>query len=87
LLGTFGHAEGDAAAGAAAIEAKDEAWLSVGAAMDYGIDAERAVGAFEQRRRRFGEGKAWPPHQRAIAKHPELRHTDIVIRNKGGILD
>src|SRR5260370_5423872 len=40
--------------------------------MDEGIDAERAVLADQPRRHPLEELEARPPHQRAIAEHPEV---------------
>src|SRR5450759_864902 len=64
--------ERDAAAGAAAVEAEHEAGLFGGAAVHEGVDAERAMLADQPRRDLLDERKARPPHQRAIAEHPEV---------------
>ena len=64
--------EGDAAAGAAAVEPEHEAGLFRRAAMVERIDAERAMLADQPRRNLFDEVEARPPHQRAIAEHPEV---------------
>src|ERR1700754_596076 len=62
----------DAAAGAAAVEAEHQARAFGRAAMDKRIDAERAVFADQPRRHLLDELKARPPHQRAVAEHPEV---------------
>ena len=64
--------EGDAAAGAAAVEPEHEAGLFRRAAMVEGIDAERAMLADQPRRDLLDERKTRPPHQRAIAEHPQV---------------
>jgi hypothetical protein len=46
----------------------------MGAAMHDGIDAQRAMRAFEQSGLGLGEGEARPPHQRAITEYPKLSH-------------
>ena len=78
-----GDAERDAAAGAAAVEAEHEARLFRRAAMDEGIDAERAMFADQPRRNLLDEFEARPPHQRAIAEDPEVA---FGIRGVGGVL-
>src|SRR5882724_11919721 len=60
----------DAAAGAAAVEAKHETRLFRRSPMHEGIDAERAMFADQPRRDAFDEFEARPPDQRAIAEHP-----------------
>ena len=62
----------DAAAGAAAVEPEHQAGLFRRSAMDEGIDAERAVLADQPRRNLLDELEARPPHQRAVAEHPEV---------------
>ena len=64
--------ECDAAAGAAAIEAEHEAGLFGRPAMVERIDAERPMLADQPRRDVFDELEARPPHQRAVAEHPEV---------------
>src|SRR5713226_2717169 len=64
--------ERDAAAGAAAVEPEHEAGLFRGPAMVERIDAQRAVLADQPRRDLLDELEARPPHQRAIAEHPEI---------------
>ena len=66
------NAERDAAAGAAAVEPEHQAGLFRGAAMVERINAERTVLADQPRRNLFDEVEARPPHQRAIAEHPEV---------------
>src|SRR5258707_9986674 len=62
----------NAAAGAAAVEPEHEAGLFPRPAMVERINAERAVLADQPRRDLLEELEAWPPHQRAIAEHPEV---------------
>ena len=64
--------ERDAAAGAAAVEAEHKAGLFRRAAMHEGVDAERAMFADQPCRDLLDELEARPPHQRAIAEHPEV---------------
>ena len=71
--------ERDAAAGAAAVEPEHQARLFRRAAMDEGIDAERAVFANQPRRDPFDEFEAGAPHQRAIAEHPEVAWREFRI--------
>lgn len=66
------HPEGDAATGAAAIEPKHKAGLLRCSAMVERIDAERAMFANQARRNLFEEIEARPPHQRPVAKHPQI---------------
>jgi len=61
-----------AAAGAAAVEAEHQSRLLRRAAVVEGIDAERAVLADQPRRHLLDEVEARPPHQRAIAEHPQV---------------
>ncbi|MDA9455816.1 hypothetical protein XI00_16525 [Bradyrhizobium sp. CCBAU 21359] len=68
----FSDTEGDAAAGAAAVEPEHQARLLRRAAMDEGIDAERPVLADQPRRDALLEVEARSPHQRAVAEHPEV---------------
>ena len=77
--------ERDAAAGAAAVEPEHEARLLRRAAMDEGIDAERAVFADQTRRNPFDEFEARAPHQGAVTEHPEVacREFRIVERLRG----
>ena len=58
--------------GAAVIESEHQARAFRGAAMHEGIDAERAMGADQPRLHAFDKVEARPPHQRAIAEHPEI---------------
>ena len=67
-----GDAEGDALTGAAMVKPKDKAGTLRRAAMDMGEDAQRAVIAMHPGQRAVDEVEARPPHQRAIAKHPEI---------------
>src|ERR1700736_2109622 len=62
----------DAAAGASAVEAEHEAGLFRRPPMHEGIDAERAMLADQPRRDLLDELEARPPHQRAIAEHPQV---------------
>ena len=64
------HAIGDAAAGAAVIEAEHQARPLRRPAVDKGIDAERPMGADQPCLEPLEIGKAGPPHQRAVAEHP-----------------
>ena len=66
------HPERDAAAGAAAVEPEHQAGLFRGAAMVERIDAERAVLADQPGRDLLDEVETRPPHQRAVAEHPEV---------------
>src|SRR5258708_11140093 len=68
----FRDPECDAAAGAAAIQPEHEAGLFPRAAVDEGVDAERAVLADQPRWNPFEEVEARPPYQRAIAEHPAV---------------
>ena len=67
-----GDPEGDAAAGAAAVEAEHEAGLFRRSAMVEGIDAQRAVLADQPRGDLFDVLETRPPHQRTVAEHPEI---------------
>ena len=64
-------AEGDAGAGAAAVEAEDGPG-SQACGIDVRIDAPTASPATQRRLAAERVGKAWPPHQRPVAKHPEV---------------
>ena len=66
------HTKGDTAAGAATVEAKYQPRSFRRAAVHEGIDAERAVGADEPCLDPFDKIETRPPHQRAIAEHPEV---------------
>ena len=66
------HLEGHAPAGAAPVEAQNQPRARGGAAMHMGIDAERAMKAMDRRQMALHESKARPPHERTIAKHPEI---------------
>ena len=66
------HPIGDAAAGAATVEAEHEAGLFRGAAMNEGVDTQRPVQTDEPRGDSFEVRKAWPPHQRPIAEYPKI---------------
>ena len=66
------HPIGDAAAGAAAVEAEHKAGLFRGAAMNEGVDTQRPVQTDEPRGDSFEVRKAWPPHQRPIAEYPKI---------------
>ena len=75
LVGLGAALSGLAAAGASLPgTAREQAGALRRAAMDPGIDAERAALAGEMGGDRFNEGKAGPPHQRAVAKDPEIGH-------------
>jgi hypothetical protein len=62
----------NAAAGAAAVEPEHQAGFFRRPAMIERINAERAVLADQPRRDLLEELEARPPHQRAIAEHPEV---------------
>ena len=66
------HPVGEAAAGAAAVEAKHQTRALGGAAVDARVDAQRAVIAIERRRRGFGEVETGVPHQRPVSEHPQV---------------
>src|SRR5437868_2061802 len=66
------HAIGDAAAGAAEIEAEDEAGAFRSAAMIERINAQRTMHPDDVRWHPVEVVEAGPPDQRAIAKHPEI---------------
>ena len=67
-----GDPEGDAPACAAAVEPEHEPRPIRRTAMDVRIDAQRAVIAAHRRERPFLEVESRPPHQRAIAEHPQI---------------
>jgi hypothetical protein len=53
--------------------------------MNEGIDAERAVFADQPRRNPFDEFEAWPPHQGAVAEHPEVACREFrFVQRSGG---
>ncbi len=66
------HPIGDAAAGAATIEAKHEAGLLRRAAMNERVHAQRPVQADEARRDTFKVLEIRPPHERSVTKHPKI---------------
>jgi hypothetical protein len=66
------HAVGDAAAGAALVEAEHQTRPLGRAAVNEGIDAERPMRADEPRFEALDERKVGPPHQRTIGEHPEI---------------
>jgi len=66
------HPISDAAAGAAAVEAKHEAGLLRRAAMNERIHTQCPVQADEARRDAFKVGETWPPHERSVTKHPKI---------------
>lgn len=66
------HPIGDAAASAAAVEAKHQTRFLRGAAVDEGIDAQGAVEADEARRYALQEVEPRPPHERTVTKHPKI---------------
>ena len=68
------HPEGEPDAGAAMVEAEHQPRPLLGAAMHPGIDAQRAAEAVEPGARGLDMGKARPPDQRAVAKHPKIAH-------------
>jgi len=72
VFGTLLHTKHDAAAGTTVIEAEHETRLLARAAVEDGIDAERAMRAFQEAGCLGLEGKARPPHERAVAEHPKL---------------
>src|ERR1051325_7413943 len=63
---------GDAAAGAADVEAEHEPGSFRRAAMHERIDAERAMQADQPRRRALEMRESGPPHQRAVGEDPEV---------------
>ena len=63
---------GDAAAGAAEVEAEHEAGPLGRAAMDEGVHAQPPVQAGQSRRDAFQMRESGPPHQRAVAEYPEV---------------
>ena len=63
---------GDAAAGAATVEAKHEAWLFRGTAMYVGIHTQRPVQPDEPCRGAFEVRETRPPHKRTVTKHPKI---------------
>ena len=68
----FGDPERDAAAGAAAIEAEHQPGLFRCSPVHKGVNAERAMLADQPGRHLLDELEPGPPHQRAIAEHPEV---------------
>ncbi len=68
-----GHAIGDAAARAAAVEPEYEAGPVGGAAVAVRIHTERSVPAVQQRRARVGMSEPRIPHQRAVGEDPDVR--------------
>ncbi|OJY36477.1 MAG: hypothetical protein BGP06_20860 [Rhizobiales bacterium 65-9] len=83
--GGRGHAENDAAAGPAAIEAEHEAGLLRRSAMVIGKNAQRAVTAAQQRRMTLDEIESGSPHQRPVAEHPEIvLRAGSLLRRRGG---
>ena len=68
------YLEGHADAGAAPVEPEDEARPFGGAAVDEGIDAERAPVAVKPGPAGLDIVEARPPDQRTVAKHPKIAH-------------
>ena len=66
--------EGNATAGAAAVEAQNQTRIFRRAAMIEGADAERPAIAEGAGRNPAFEGKAGIPHQRPVAKDPKIVH-------------
>src|SRR5262249_13022464 len=66
------HPVGDAAAHAAVIETENEPRPLRRAAVDEGIDAERAVGADQAGGNTFQVLETRPPDERAIGEHPKI---------------
>ena len=64
--------ERDTSARSATIEAEHEAGLFRRSPMHKGVDAESAMFADEPRRNLLDEFETGPPHQRAIAEHPQI---------------
>src|SRR5262249_51522229 len=62
---------GDAATGAAMIEAEHEAGTLRRAAVNEGIDAERAMRPEQARRNALRVVEARPPYERAVREHPQ----------------
>ena len=67
-----GDREGHAGAGAAAVEAEHEPGFFGRAAIDVGVDAQGPAPAAHGRPRAGRVGESRPPHQRAVAEHPEV---------------
>ena len=63
---------GDAATGAATVEAEHEAGLFRGAAMNVRIHTQRPVQPDEPCRDAFKVGETRPPHERSVTKHPKI---------------
>src|SRR5208282_1189551 len=73
LLAPHGcHAVGDAAAGAARLQAEHQARQLGRAAIAPRVDAEGAMVAAQEGRRALEIGEARVPHERAVAEDPEL---------------
>ena len=73
-----GNFKSHAVAGSAAVQSQHQPRLFRRAAMHVGIDAEAAVIAPDQRRGAADIVKPRPPHQRTIAKNPELPHDRLL---------
>src|SRR5262245_34020432 len=66
------HPIGDAAAGAAAVEAEHEAGLFRGAAMNERIYTQGPMQPDEACRDAFKVRETRPPHKRTVTKHPKI---------------
>jgi len=66
------HPIGDAATGAAAVEAEHKAGLFRGAAVNVGIHTQRPVQPDEPCRNAFKVRETRPPHERSVTKHPKI---------------
>ena len=66
------HPIGDAAAGAAAVEAEHEAGLFRGTAVNVRIHTQRPVQPDEPRRDAFKIRETRPPHERTVAENPKI---------------
>jgi hypothetical protein len=66
------HPIGDAAAGAATVEAEHESGLFRGTAVNVGIHTQRPVQPDEPRRDAFKIREIRPPHERTVTKDPKI---------------
>ena len=66
------HPIGNAAAGAATVEAEHQAGLFRGTAVNVGIHTQRPVQPDKPRRDAFKIGETRPPHKRTVTKNPKI---------------
>ena len=66
------HPIGNAAAGAATVEAEHQAGLFRGTAVNVGIHTQRPVQPDEPRRDAFKIRETRPPHERSVTKNPKI---------------